>query len=320
MNKPKTIFIGSGEFAVVVLERFLKDGSLDLQAVITQPDKPVGRKQVMTPPPLKDYLEDTLLEKGIDIIQPNNIKASGEEIVKEYKPELIIVADYGQIIPQVVLDYPKYKCLNIHGSLLPDLRGAAPIQMAILHGYKETGVSIPIMTPGLDDGPVIATATLEVGSRETTPELRERLGELGARLLLKILPDWLAGKIEAKPQVKSKATFAPIVAVSKDKAFFDENTKASEIDRKVRAFYPDPAAWTKVSFNDKTLRLKLYQTGIPEKSLDNNVDKGTIMKQGKKLYLYLGKSKLELKELQLEGKNRASAKEYLYLSEINLID
>src|SRR5688572_22105459 len=148
----KALFIGTSDFAVPILEKLITSKKVDLAGVVTQPDRPVGRKQILTPPDVKKYL----IENSIDVpvFQPEKLGLDAEEILNKTKPELIIVASYGQFIPKIMLNYPKYKCLNIHASLLPDLRGAVPMPMAILKGYEKTGVTLQVMVEGMDEGDI----------------------------------------------------------------------------------------------------------------------------------------------------------------------
>jgi len=308
-QKVTTVFFGSGSFAVKILEALLIADFINLAAVITQQDKPAGRAQEITSSPVKEFL---LKEKFTgQIYQPEKLAEQAEHILQQSKPELIIVADYGQILPEKIINYPKYKCLNVHGSLLPGLRGAVPIPMAILKGYKKTGVSILVMTTGLDDGPVIASRELVLADTDTTETLKEKLAILGAELLLKILPDWIAGKITPVPQDQTKVTIADKSELTKDKARITPDTEVVLAERMVRAFYPWPVAWTEVSVNGKKLRLKIFKAQLSAESFP---EKGKIYRKAKQLFLCLTNGSLELVELQLEGKKKDNASNYLFLA------
>jgi len=298
MNKVNTLFIGSGKFAVDILDKLLSLDFLNIVSILSQPDKPVGRKAKLTPCPVQAYS----LKQKIKTYQPKRLKKESKKILAETNPELIIVADYGQIIPNDVLDYPKYKCLNVHGSILPDLRGAVPIPMAILHGYSETGVSIPIMTPGLDDGGVIGVSTLQIMRDDMTNTLKPKLAKLGGELLENILPKWFAGEIVPIKQDDKKATYCYIKDLAKDKAEFDSSYTVKQVDRMIRAFNPWPVAWCKVKINNKELRLKIFEAKLS----DEEVPKGMMMKIGKEMYLGLSDGSLKLVRLQLEGKRQGS--------------
>lgn len=325
-----TIFIGSGSFAVPILRELAKADFIQLVAIITQPDRPAGRKQKLHASEVKAFAQEQNL--NVPILTPEKLREDASNILDDYKPELIIVADYGQIIPDVMLDAPVYKCLNVHGSLLPHLRGAVPIPMAILQGMTTTGITIPVMTPGLDDGPIVARVETNILPDDTTKTLKERLAELGAKELVRVLPEWIEGKISAWEQDNAKATICYQKDIAKDKAEIAFDTDIELAERMIRALDPWPIAWTKVEANivnesiDETLRtaqskrLKIYQAKIADKSKSDSA-KLEIVRIGKQLFLQLQNGRLELLELQLEGKQRLPVHEYLYLglrdSEIN---
>ncbi len=308
MEKIRTLFIGTSSFAVPTLKALSEADFIDLVGVVTQPDKPFGRDQKLTPPPVKD--EARKLNLNIPIFQPEKLRAQSQEILEKTNPELIIVASYGQMVPANMIHFPKYKCLNIHCSILPDLRGAVPMPMAILKGYKKTGVSIPVMTEGLDDGDIVALVEEEIRFDETTESLTERLSEIGAKKLIEILPEWTEGKITPIPQDESKVTHTTADDISKDKAEVDWNKSAEEVDRMVRAFYPWPVAWSWVNFNGQK-RFKIYKATLSD--FESDKKPGEFFKKDKNLFVQTGKGSLELVEVQLEGKAKDDAKNYLYL-------
>jgi len=311
MNNKKglrTIFMGSGNFAVPILEGLLEEQTIDLKAVISQPDKPVGRKQVLTPPPVKQ----ALIGKKVDILQPKSIKVIAENMLSKYDPELVIVADYGQLIPKNIIDYPLYKCLNVHGSLLPDLRGATPIPVAILRGYSETGVSIPIMTPGLDDGPIVSSEVIPIQDTDTTESLTVKMADIGANLLVETIPNWVAGKIIIQQQDESKATFTSKEDIAKENAKFDADISVKELERAIRAFYPWPVSWTYINWNGKKLRLKIFAAEVSSNEAQSR-NTGEIVYESNSLKLILSSGVLDIKELQLEGKKRGTTADYIFL-------
>lgn len=310
MQKIKTIFLGSGEFAVPILEELLKFPYIDLSVVVTQPDKPAGRKQQLQKVPVAEFL--TYLATKPTIYQPGKYRNDEDMILDKEKPELIIVADYGQLLPEKTINYPKYKCLNVHGSLLPDLRGAVPIPLAILKGYSTTGVSIPVMTTGLDDGPIVAIEEMEISPDDTTTTLKNKLAKKGAKLLVQILPMWYSGQIEPTEQNESKATIADKSLIAKENAKFTKSESALQVDRMIRAFNPWPVAWTEIKLQDKQLRLKVYKAKLT-KRLDE-FETGRFCVNEGELYLQLSDEALHLEELQLEGKQVGSGKDYLYLA------
>ncbi len=315
MNKVNTIFIGTGEFAIPILQKLLSLESIKLDAVVTQPDKPAGRKQELTAGPIKNYLNknNTL---GIDIIQPEKIRLVSQEILDKYKPELIIVAAYGQIIPKDILEYPKYKCLNIHGSLLPELRGAVPVPMAILQNLKETGVTIQRMVFEMDEGPIIASAKYQIQDDETTESLMKALSEIGADLLQETLDSWIDGRLSEVPQDSTRATYCYKDDISKSKAKITFSTEIDLAERMVRAFFPWPIAWLKMS-DGKMLKIFKSKKVLHQENpiVLQNQEAIKVIKDGKRLILSLDNGALELLEVQLEGKKRDSAKNYLYLAE-----
>ncbi len=334
MNKVRTLFIGSSDFGTPSLEFLMSCDFIDLVGIVTQPDKPVGRKQVLTPTEIKTYAQS----KGFDsdkIITPIKLRLESKVILEKFKPELIIVAAYGQIIPDDILEYPKHKCLNIHGSFLPLLRGAVPVQMAVLQGFKETGVTIQRMVSEMDKGPVIARSRgLEVEGK-TAGELMNELSLVAKEILSENLENWISGELEEFPQDDSKATYCYKTDISKDKAEIKFETDINVSERMIRAFNPWPIAWTRLPITKNELRerdtkvLKIYKAvrsevsgqrseayGLERKASDN----AFIFKQNKKLYLQLSNGVLELLEVQIEGKKKGSGHEYLWLASENKVN
>ena len=344
-NKIPTIFFGAGNFAVKILENLLNPNSpisetIDIVAVVTQPDKEAGRKKELTPPPVKLFLQNSHVstERSIPLLQPASLRFESANILEKFKPELIIVADYGQIIPNNIIDFPKYKCLNIHGSILPKYRGAVPAAMAILNGDKTTGVSIPIMTYKLDDGAVIGSKEIDILDSDTTYSLRMRLAIVGNELLNEILPKWINGNIEPKPQDESNATFTWEKDIDKEKAFVTLDMPTDKVERMIRAFSPWPIAWVKLNIDGKVKRLKIYKASLSKslvgigavvadsqsQDMLGNLapqEAGKIFKYNKSLYLKFDDGGiLELQEIQLEGKKVLPSKEYLFLDGVKIVD
>lgn len=314
-TKVKTVFFGSGEFAVPIIEVLLGMDSLEITAVVTQMDKPAGRKQELKPVPVKDFLNREFPE--LRVYTPKKYRLEEKDILEREQPDLIIVADYGQILPEFTINYPKYKCLNVHGSILPDLRGAVPIPLAILHGYEKTGVSIPIMTTGLDDGPVLAATEVEIGPRDTTESLKKELAQAGAELLERTIPQWLNGKLVPLEQNDKKATIADKTLIEKTKAQIRKDTSAETADRMVRAFYPWPVAWCEIELNGKPRRLKIYEANIQK---NKNIDQtGQFLREGNELVLKLNSGQLIMRKLQLDGKAIGESSDYLYLHKAKMI-
>lgn len=336
MQKVRTLFIGTGEFAIPVLAKLLELEFIDVVGVITQPDKPVGRKQELTAGPLKRFLiseipdqvrEDKSLAQGdtLKLFQPEKLRLEADQILQETQSELIIVAAYGQMIPDSMLNFPKYKCLNLHGSLLPKLRGAVPVPMAILQGLTETGVTIQQMAAELDAGPILAEVKVGVEDFDTAESLMQKLREAAASLLATTLPDWISGKLAAVPQDDSQATFCYQSDIAKEKAEITYNTPVEVAERMVRAFYPWPVAYVEIKeqrtknqnteSEGKSLMLKIFKARIETELEFSKTETLSIHRSGKRLFLTLENGVLELLEVQLEGKVRRNASDYLFLAE-----
>jgi len=247
------VFMGSPAFALPILKILARDYAL--VGVVTQPDRPAGRGQVLTPPPIKELA----LNLGIPVIQPNRLKEpSAIQQLQDWMPDLIIVAAFGQILRQAVLDLPPLGCVNLHASLLPRWRGAAPIQAAILSGEPSTGVTIMKMDAGVDTGAILSQRALLINAGDNTETLSERLAELGAGLLAEVLPRYIAGKITPQPQDESLATRAAMI--QKEDGLVDFAQPAEFLERQVRAYYPWPGTyfmWQGAPF--KVIRAHVYQ-------------------------------------------------------------
>ncbi len=306
MNKVRTIFIGSGEFAITQFKELLKLDYINLVAVITQPDRPIGRKQELAPTPLKDYILKNSIKIALE--QPEKIRLVSQDLLSKYQPELIIVAAYGQIIPQDMLEYPKHKCLNLHGSILPKLRGAVPVNMTILEGFTETGVTLQRMEMEMDKGPIVSVKKYKLKKDETAESLMSELSELSGEIIKEDLIKWIRGEILEVEQNESEATYCYKEDISKEKAEIKFDTPVEVAERMVRAFYPWPVAW--VSLESKMF--KIYKASDIRRQV-SEIDKLALKVMDKKLYLVLKDGLLGLEEVQLEGKKRDLAKNYLYL-------
>jgi len=232
----RIVFMGSPQFAVPILRALASN--YNLICVVTQPDRPAGRGKQLRPSPVKSVSQ----ELNLPILQPEKLRNS--EVVNQIKsllPDLIVVAAFGQILPGEILLIPTYGCLNIHASLLPRWRGAAPIQAAILHSDDETGISIMLMDAGLDTGPVLSQRSIAIQPNETAGDLSERLSQFGGAFLIEILPDYFQGSIIPIPQDNSLATYAPIIRKSDGVINFSKTS--SELVRQVRAFEPWPTSF-----------------------------------------------------------------------------
>jgi methionyl-tRNA formyltransferase len=233
---PSIVFMGSPDFAVPTLRLLAQD--YPIAGVITQPDRPAGRGQTLTPPPVKLLAQ----ELGLPFIQPAKLRQpEAMEQLNHWAPDLIVVAAFGQILRSQVLDLPRYGCVNVHASLLPRWRGAAPINAAMLHGDAETGVTIMRMDPGVDTGSILSQRSEPIVPDDTTTTLSQRLSDLGADLLLETLPGYLRGEVQPQLQDETLATYAPML--KKEDGNLDFTQTAVELERRVRAFQPWPGAY-----------------------------------------------------------------------------
>ena len=293
----KLVFAGTPEFARASLEALVASGRKPV-AVYTQPDRPAGRGKKLTASPVKHFA----LEHGIPVYQPVTLRddAAVEEL-RALQPDLLVVAAYGLILPQAVLDIPTHGCINVHASILPRWRGAAPIQAAILAGDDETGISLMRMTAGLDCGPVFHVADITIGDEETAGELHDRLAALGARVLVEQLENIVMGRLEAVEQDDSLVTYAP--KIDKQDAEIDWSLPAAEIARRVRAYNPFPGAFT----HDRETRLKIWRA----RPTDGSGDPGQVLQcDSDAIVVACGEGALRLDELQLPGKRRAPTHEF----------
>lgn len=232
----RTVFMGSPEFAIPSLRRLASE--YQVVGVVTQPDREAGRGRQLSPPPVKL----AAIELGIPVIQPNRLRepAASQQLL-DWAPDLIVVAAFGQILRPAVLDLPRFGCINVHGSLLPRWRGAAPIQAAILHGDSQTGVTIMKMDPGIDTGPQLTQRSLPILPDDTGETLGQRMSVLGADLLAETLARYLAGELHPQPQPENGATYASML--TKEDGLLDFNLPASTLERRVRGLIPWPGAY-----------------------------------------------------------------------------
>ena len=298
MKDLRIVFMGTPDFAVPIFEA-LKE-NYNVVAVVTQPDKKQGRKQILTPSPIKK----ASALYNVPILQPVKIKEEYQEVL-DYKPDMIITCAYGQIIPKELLDYPKYKCINVHASLLPKLRGGAPIHHAIMDGYDKTGVTIMYMSPKMDAGDIISSCETKITKEDTLGSLHDRLSEMGKNLLLETLPNIISGNINPIKQAESEVTYGYNITKVDEKIDFTKSNV--EVDNKVRALNPTPGAYTTI--NGK--RLKVYDVRLGERFYANTKP-GTIVgfeKDG--ISVVAGTTEVILTEIALEGKKRCLVKDYL---------
>ena len=293
----RIVFMGSPDFSLPTLQSL--NDHFTVAGVVTQPDRPAGRGRTLKPPPIKTLAE--ALE--IPIYQPASLKISEAlDQISQWNPDVIVVAAYGQILRKNLLELPPHGCVNVHASLLPRWRGAAPINAAILHGDAETGVTIMKMDPGLDTGPVLSMRSTPIGPQETAGELFERLAVIGAELLIETLPDYLSGKITPQPQDDESATYAPML--TKQDGLLDFTLPAEELARKVRAFSPWPGTYT--HWQGKPLKILRAR---PVKGPSGEPGKATTQKDLPAIFTLDGV--LLLEQLQPAGKKPMAGEVFL---------
>lgn len=298
----KVVYMGTPDFAVPPLRALVKAG-YEVVGVVTQPDKPKGRSKTLLPPPVKEEA----LKYNIPVYQPLKVREPEfMETLKNLAPDVIVVAAFGQIIPKAILDLPEFGCLNIHASLLPKYRGAAPIQQAVINGDKEAGVTIMKMGTGLDTGDMISRASVLLAEDETGGSLFDRLSELGAELLVKTLPSVFDGTAVYEPQPEESPTpYAGMI--TKQMGLLDFQKDAETLERLIRGLNPWPSAYTYL--NGKTL--KIWKAAV-EKSGSEPENPGTVIKADKDgIHVVCGQDILILQEVQLEGKKRMDAAAFL---------
>ena len=298
--------MGTPDFAVPALEVLYKSKH-NIVGVFSQPDKPVGRKQVMTPPPVKAFAVDN----GLSVYQPDSLKNDASyELIKELNPDIIIVAAYGKILPKNILDFPKYGCINIHASLLPKYRGAAPIQWAVLNGDKETGITIMKMAEGLDTGDMILVDRTEIGENETSAELFDRLAEQGAHSLLNALEMIEEGSAVYTAQDDEESTYA--VKITKNLSPIDWSKSAYDVHNLVRGLQTWPCASTIIEGKE----FKIHKTVL---SLKTGNKTGEIVDNKGVLTVCCGDDNcVDILEIQPQGKKKMDIKSFLAGNKIDL--
>ena len=295
----RIVFMGTPEFAVPALKKLAQ--TYELVGVFTQPDRAQGRGRKMQPPVVKS----AALALDLPVFQPKSLgEAEAQNTLIDLKPDLIVVAAYGQILRKRVLNLPQFGCLNIHASLLPRWRGAAPVAYAIKAGDSETGVSIMKMNRGLDSGPVLSKKAIAIRPEHTRGSLTEELAELGADLLLETLPGWLSGQVEAIPQDNDQVSLAP--KIQKAAGLLNWEASALEIDRHIRAFSPWPGTFT--HWQGKLLKV-LSAQALP--NWQGKAKAGEVLSLAEGVAIATGEGALLLDKLQLAGKKAALAQDFV---------
>jgi methionyl-tRNA formyltransferase len=296
----RIVFIGTGEIGVPTLQALL-NSEHEVVGVVTQPDKPVGRTQLVEPPPIKK----TLFTTKIPVLQPTRIKdRQAIEEIRAVKPDVVVVMAYGQILPRDVLEIPKIACLNLHASLLPRWRGAAPIQAAIAAGDRETGITVMYMDERLDTGNILLQRAIDIVRADTGGSLHDRLAKVAPEALLESLELLAKRSAPRIPQDNALATYAP--KLKREDGKVDWTGPADAIERKIRAFDPWPGAFMTIDANG-TRNLKIFSATV----VGLRGAPGQILKRENELVVAAGKGALSLREVQLEGKRRMSAGEFL---------
>lgn len=302
--RERIVFMGTASFSLAVLKMLIEEG-YNIVGVVTQPDRYVGRKKVLTMPDVKVEA----LKYDIPVIQPARIKED-YQAVADLKPDLIITAAYGQIVPQAVLNIPRLGCINVHASLLPLYRGGAPVHQAIIDGQEKTGVTIMYMVKKMDAGDMIAQKETPILEEDTVGILYDRLSDLGAELLKETLPDILKGTNQRIPQDENLVTYAP--TLSREDERLDWNMSARQVYNKVRGTNPWPGSYT--TYQGKTVKIWAGQVHQCENAMKHHAhqDNGTIVKIFKDaIGVKVNDGVYLITELQLEGKKRMSVKDYL---------
>ncbi len=296
----KILYMGTPDFAVKPLKALIEN-NYEVCGVVTQPDKPVGRKAILTPPPVKVEAENA----GIKVYQPQTLKnGEGIEILKETNPDVVIVVAYGKILPKDFLEFSKYGCINIHGSILPKYRGAAPIQRCVLDGEEYAGVTAMQMDVGLDTGDMLLIEKTKIGENETSGELFERLADMGAELLIKTLEKLQKGELVPEKQNDEESTYASML----DKSMSPVNWEisAQQVHNQIRGLDPWPVALT--VFNGKTL--KLFRSYVTDALGSGEAGAVKSVKDGLAVFCGDGKA-VVITEVQYEGKKRMRAADFL---------
>lgn len=298
----RIVFMGTPDFAVGSLQALCESGKHEIVGVVTQPDRPKGRGNKMLMTPVKEYA----LEQGLTVYQPQKVKTPEfVQTLRELQPELIVVAAFGQFLSRELLELPPHGCINVHASLLPKYRGAAPIQYAIIKGEKESGVTIMQMDIGMDTGAMLEKVVVPIAENTTMGELHDALREQGAALLLKVIDDIAAGTAVAEPQNDAEATYATLLDRSME--HIDWTKSAQEVHNLIRGFNPAPSTFTKLP-NGKSL--KIWGSRLTDKK--SEAAAGTVVEAGKhSFFVSCGSGVLEITEVQPESKKRMAAQVFL---------
>jgi methionyl-tRNA formyltransferase len=300
----RIVFCGTPEFAVPSLRRLLAEPGVTIEAVVTQPDRPRGRDQEIAASPVKEVA----LEAGLHVYQPEKAKSdSAYDFFKRVAPDVVVIIAYGQIIPARLIEIPRLGWINLHASLLPKYRGAAPINWAIVHGEKRSGLTTMLIDPGLDSGPILLQRDMEVGPEETAPELAARMSDAGAPLMVETLHKLANREITPVPQDHEQATFAPLL--KKEHGRIDWSHSAPHIYNRIRGLAPWPGAYT--IFREQLCHL-WGRPAVPPAGTPHPPTAGVIVQAGSHAYVACAEeSWLRLDEVQIEGRKRMPARDFV---------
>lgn len=308
----KVVFLGTDWESVETLRALHEDERFNVVGVITTVDKPVGRKQILTPSKVKGYA----LDSGIEVFHTEKNVDRYQKAIDIFKPELIVCKAFGELIPGFFLEYPKYKSVNVHFSILPKYRGAVPIQKAILEGEQETGITFMLMSEGLDEGDILEIYKEPIHSTDTNLSLRERLVKKSATVIGDVLQRWIDGEITPQKQDNSKATYCWQRDISKENAEIKWNEMEPKyIERMVRAMIPWPVAWSKLDMNEqdslKEKGMKLFE--VEEVATNSSLKPGTLYSRDGMLLFSTKNTNISIRvlNLQIEGKNRTNERDFL---------
>ncbi len=297
----RIVYMGTPDIAAIILKRLLEE-PYEIVLTVTQPDRPKGRGKELAKSPVKALSE----EHGIPVFQPERLRnPEAVAVIREAKPDMIVVAAFGQILPKEILDMPKYGCINVHASLLPAYRGAAPIQWAVLDGQKESGVTIMYMNEGLDTGDILLQKRVSLSPEETGGSLYDTLSVMGAELLTEAIPKIVDGTLTAVPQGEMTTAYAK--QLTKEMGRLDFTRPAEELERYIRGLNPWPGTYTQL--DGKTF--KIWRAEVVTLA-DSSLEIGTVTDITKKSFTFVtGKGGLRVLELQPEGKRRMTTEEFL---------
>lgn len=299
----RIVFMGTPDFALYSLRALVEAGE-EVVGVVTQPDKPRGRGYVLTPPPVKVYAA----EQGIPVYQPTTLKNGAfDGVLAELNPALIVVVAYGKILPKSVLDYPKYGCINVHGSLLPALRGAAPMQRAIMEGYPVTGITTMYMAEGLDTGDMLLKSEVAIDVDDNFETVHDKLAVCGAETLLATLKALKAGTLVAEAQDETRATYA--AKIEKSDCLIDFTADAHTVHNRIRGLSPIPLAFTRTS-DGKLLKVPAARRG-QEPAVGHLAAPGTVLSLDGGIEVACGAGSVILTVVTPEGKSRMNAADYI---------